>query len=391
MSRYAAALSEHPLTTHAIGETAGQVLEAVGERPDLAVIFVTAHHGGAIEDAARVVHEVLRPAALVGCTAESVVGGNREVEAQPGISLWAGHTGPAVTLHLVATQTPDGVALTGWPEQPLGETSGLVLLADPFSFPVEPFLARMDEDHAGLPVIGGLASAAQGPGGNRLVVDERVVDRGAVGVFLGPSVEVRTVVSQGCRPVGRPLVVTKAEHNVIYELAGRPALERLQELVSTSSTDERELLTKGLHLGHVIDEHKDTFDRGDFLVRNVIGADRESGALAVGELCDVGSTVQFHVRDAVTADEDLRALLAGQAADGALLFTCNGRGTRLFGSPDHDAETVTDALGGVPLAGFFCAGEIGPVGSRNFLHGFTASVALLRSREQPRESTATPG
>ena len=145
-----------------------------------------------------------------------------------------------------------------------------------------------------------------------------------------------------------------------------------------SSDDERELMARGLHLGFVVDEHKAEFERGDFVVRNVIGADRQSGAIAVGAICEVGATVQFHVRDAATADEDLRALVGGHDAEAALLFTCNGRGTRLFGTPDHDAGVVSDAFGGSPLAGFFCSGELGPIGGRNFLHGFTASVVLFR-------------
>ena len=183
--------------------------------------------------------------------------------------------------------------------------------------------------------------------------------------------------SQGCRPLGRAFVVTRAERNMIYELAGRPALDRVQELYQEADEDDRRLLQQGIHVGRVIDEHKPDFQRGDFLVRNVLGADKESGAIAVGDVVDVGSTVQFHVRDAATADEDLRSLLAGECAEAALLFTCNGRGTRLFGTPDHDAEIVSDALGGVPLSGFFAAGELGPVGGRNFLHGFTASLALF--------------
>jgi small ligand-binding sensory domain FIST len=209
------------------------------------------------------------------------------------------------------------------------------------------------------------------------VLDAGVHTSGAVGAFLGPTARLATVVSQGCRPIGEPLVVTRAERNMIYELAGRPALERLTELFEASDPDDKRLLAGGLHVGRVIDEHKLDFQRGDFLVRNVLGGDKASGAIAVGDVVEVGSTVQFHVRDADTADEDLRSLLAGECAEGALLFTCNGRGTRLFGVADHDAEVVSEALDGAPVAGFFAAGELGPVGGRNFLHGFTASIALF--------------
>jgi small ligand-binding sensory domain FIST len=176
------------------------------------------------------------------------------------------------------------------------------------------------------------------------------------------------------------LVVTKAQDNIIFELAGRPALERLVTQAHESlSEDEVSLLEMGgLHVGRVIDEHQESFGRGDFLVRNVVGADRSLGAIAVSDVVPVGTTVQFHLRDAASADEDLRTLFEGKRADAALVFTCNGRGTRLFGEPHHDVRVLAEHLGPVPMAGCFAAGELGPVGGRNFLHGFTASVALLR-------------
>src|SRR5438874_1664241 len=221
---YAAGLSEHPITAAAVGEVAGQVLEGLGagRPPDLAVLFVTAPHAGALEDAARAVRTVLRPGALVGCAAETVVGGDREVEEQAAVSLWAGHTGSVAPFHLRLETTPDGDTLVGWPDPVPATPSALLLLADPFSFPADAFLSRAGDDFPHLPVVGGMASAARGPGGNRLVLDDRVVDHGAVGAFLGPDVGVATVVSQGCRPVGDPYAVTKAERNIVYELAGRP-------------------------------------------------------------------------------------------------------------------------------------------------------------------------
>ena len=217
-----------------------------------------------------------------------------------------------------------------------------------------------------------------GPGDTRLFLDDRVVDTGAVGARL-PGIRIRALVSQGCRPIGNVYTVTRAEENVIHELGGRPPLQRLQELVETLRPEDRELVGRGLHVGRVIDEYKAELERGDFLIRAVIGVDPQSGALAVGDGIEVGETIQFHVRDAATADEDLRTLLEREAEPpaGALLFTCNGRGSRLFSVPDHDASLVSKMLGGLPLAGFNCAGEIGPVGGKNFLHGFTASIALF--------------
>ena len=211
-----------------------------------------------------------------------------------------------------------------------------------------------------------------------MFLDDRVIDTGAVGVRVD-GIRIRALVSQGCRPIGSIYTVTVAEGNVIRELAGRPPLQRLQEVVEALPPEDRELVNRGLHVGRVIDEYKTELGRGDFLIRGVTGVDPQTGALAVGDRIEVGETIQFHVRDAATADEDLRNLLEQEAepADGALLFTCNGRGSRLFPVPDHDASLVSNKLGGLPLAGFNCAGEIGPIGGKNFLHGFTASVALF--------------
>jgi small ligand-binding sensory domain FIST len=228
-----------------------------------------------------------------------------------------------------------------------------------------------------------MASGVGGPGECRLLLDGAVHDHGAVGVLLGGPVGLRWVVSQGCRPVGRPLVVTRAEGNFILELGGKSPLTQLQELWQSLSPDEQRLFQKGLHVGRVLNEYQGEFRHGDFLVRNVMGLDKSSGALAITDRVRVGQTVQFHVRDAQTADEDLRALLRQDRAAhdrppaAALLFSCNGRGTRLFPQPDHDAAAVRAEAGEVPLAGLFAQGELGPVGGRNFIHGFTASLALF--------------
>lgn len=374
-------MSEHPVTAHAVGEVSGQVLERVGERPDLALVFVTPPHAGALEDAVRAVDALLHPLVLLGCAAESVAGPHREVEQSAAVTLFAGRTGPLLPLALDVVPAGEGTAtLSGWPAETPFEPQALVLLADPYSFPAEEVLSLLERTNPQLPVIGGMASAGRGPGGNRLALGTSVRSSGAVGALLGPGVDVETVVSQGCRPFGHPLVVTKAEANVIFELAGRPALERLVSQAHEVLGEEelRLLESGGLHLGRVIDEHRDEFGAGDFLVRNVVGADRRSGAIAVGDVVPVGTTVQFHLRDSRTADEELHAVLRGRRADAALLFTCNGRGTRLFEAPDHDVAVLTEELGRIAVAGFFAAGELGPVGGHNFLHGFTASVALLR-------------
>ena len=375
---FAAGLSQHPSPAVAVGEVVGQVLDGLGGAgPDLALLFVTPPHAGALEDAARAIRELLQPRALLGCAAVSVVGGGHEVEQTPGVVLWAGRTGAVTPFHLTVVDTPDGQTVTGWPDEIPDDPSALLLIPDPFSFPVDPFLQRLGQDQPGLTVVGGMASAARGPGGNRLVIDDRVVSAGAVGVFLPSSLTVTPVVSQGCRPIGSPFAVTRAEDNVIFELAGKPALERLQEVAAGATDADRRLLSEFVHIGRVIDERKIDFDRGDFLMRNVLGADPEVGAIMVNDLVEVGSTVQFQVRDAVSAGEDLTQLMGPHSADAALLFTCNGRGSHMFPEPDHDASLVSTSLGDVPLAGMFCAGELGPIGGRNFVHGFTASVVLI--------------
>lgn len=371
---FAAALSEHPDPAVAIGEATGQVLDGLGGGGvDLALLFVSGPHTRALADAAEVVRTLLAPTTLLGCTAVSVLAGGREVEETAAVSLWAGRFGAVHPLRLAP-----GVAATEPPFTP----SALLLIGDPFTFPAEPAFAAVAERWPGLPVVGGMASAARGPGGNLLLLDEETASAGAVGVFLGPGLDVEPVVSQGCKPIGQPYAVTSVEGNVVRELAGRPAMTRLLELANDGLTPEEvETINRGgLHVGRVIDEHKADFGRGDFLVRNVIGANQSEGWIAIGDDVVLGETLQYHLRDADAADDDLRAMLNGRVADAALVFTCNGRGVHLFDVAHHDASVVEEYLGRPATAGMFCAGEFGPVGGRNFVHGFTASMALLRER-----------
>lgn len=414
-SRFAAALSAHPVPAQAVGEVLGSVLEqlaaapnepvgpAAGRPPDLAVLFATGAHTGAFEDVAAAVRQVLRPGVLLGATAVSVLGGAEELEAAPGLALWAASFPPgvgpslAVRLDTVSGQPgPDGAegwAVRGLPAaavDPDGDPRTLVVLGDPFSFPADVFVDRLHERHSSLAVVGGLASSGRAPGGNRLVLDGTTYDDGAVGVVLPAGVRCTAVVSQGCRPIGDPMTVTRAERNVLYELASEGALEKLTSLIGGLAPDERALAARGLHLGRVIDERAESTAPGDFLIRGVLGATRDTGAIVVGEAIEVGATVQFQVRDAGTADDELRAMLAGRSAASALVFTCNGRGAQLFGRPHHDAELV-EAVAGPAVAGMFCAGEIGPVGGRSFLHGFTASVLLFDSPVAPHVDTPRDG
>ena len=379
VNRYAAALSRHPLAYEAVGETAGEILERFdGERPDLVVCFASVQHGGAFEDVTGGLRKLLEPEVFMGCTAVAVAGGGVEIEREPGLSVFAARFGGGRVGGVVldAERTDEGVSIGGWPDE-LPTRGTLLTLADPFSFPMLDFLRLCNSQVPELTVMGGMASAAAGPGGNRIALDDRILTSGAVGVMCSEDVPIRAVVSQGCRPIGKPLTITRAERNLAHELAGRPAMERLREIVQAATDADRKLMREGLHVGIVVDEHRFDFERGDFLVRNLLGVDQSTGSLAISEPVEVGQTVQFQVRDADAADEDLRYLLAGVSGTGALMFTCNGRGTQLFDSPDHDAAVIAELLGEVPMAGAFCAGEIGPIAGRNFLHGFTASVAVF--------------
>ena len=386
-------LSQHSDPGVATGEIVGHVLETLGVQPDAALLFTSGDHMGHVEEIVATVDELLAPAAFIGTTACSVAAGAREIEQQTAAVLWAGSLGSgqscrARALRLTATSDPstDDVSLAAALDavDAVGDRS-MILLADPYSYPVDSALGHWAERWPRLGVLGGLASGAPRPGGNRIVVDGEVHHSGAAALIFGGSVTVTHLVSQGCRPIGQPYIITEAEGNVVRSLAGVPPLERLQQMFTKLNSADRALVQRGLHVGRVTDESKFSFERGDFLIRGVLGADRDTGAIAIGDGAPVGATVQFHVRDARTADEDLHAALSGAepvalAATGALLFTCNGRGINLFENAHHDAEVIADHTS-AQMGGMFCAGEIGPVGDRSYVHGFTASMALFTDGE----------
>jgi small ligand-binding sensory domain FIST len=386
---FAAALSKRPRTRPAMEEVCDQALARLNGRPDLAVLFFSAHHEDAAATISQTANQRLTPRCFLGCVGEAIIGNGEEMEGAPAISLWLGRWDRPMELnafHLVLEETPDGYSLLGWPDALVTadvKRAAALVVGDPNSFPVDAFLQQVNEDHAGLRIMGGMASGVGRAGGARLLLNDQVLERGAAGVLLQGDVGIRCIVSQGCRPIGRHMVVTRAEENIIGELSGKPPLAQLQQLWQELDANDQQLFQHGLHIGRVINEYQGEFQRGDFLVRNVLGLDRESGALAITDLVRVGQTVQFHVRDAHTADEDLHALLQLDLSAhehppaGALLFSCNGRGTRLFAQPHHDAGVVRAEAGPIPLAGFFAQGELGPVGGQNFIHGFTASVALF--------------
>lgn len=360
-----------------------------GATPDLLCVLVAPGPRDDPDAAAAAGRAAMRRAgarAAFGATAGGVIGDGRGRERGPAVAAWAAVL-PGATVRpfrLASVDAdPDSAIISGLPPV-AGDDRVAALLVDPYTFPTAGFLDRCNRTMPGFPLVGGLASGPGGPGSNRLFVDGEVVGSGAVGVLLGGEVAARTVVSQGCRPIGPPMAVTRADRNLLYELAGAPAYRRLVEIVSALPPGEQELVARGLHLGVAIDEYADEHGRGDFLIRAVLGADERSGVVAVGDVVEVGRTVRFQVRDPAGAREDLVELLGGaeRPGRGALLFSCNGRGEVMFPTPgypgaDHDVRVVRDTLGADGVAGLFAAGEIGPVGGRNHLHGFTASVLVF--------------
>jgi small ligand-binding sensory domain FIST len=383
-------LSEREETTEALTEILAELTGRFSSRPpDLGFLFFSRQHSEGIEAAVSRIREATGVTTLLGCTGESIIGGGREVERSASVSLWLGSL-PGVKItsfDIDCERTPDGFSFPLTPEtafRDAGENACVLLLGEPLSMPVDVYLRRLNEDHPGLPVVGGMASGATGPDENLLLHNDRLRTCGAVGVVLSGDVKVRTVVSQGCRPVGKPLVVTACDRNSMQKLGGRPALACIQELFTSLTPEDRLLFQRAPHIGVVMNESQHAFGPGDFLIRNVIGVDPDKGTIFVGDYLRRGQTVQFHVRDGEAASLDLKTLLEKTAGNGlagtaqaALMFCCNGRGTRLFDTPNHDIDTVLDQLGEIPVSGFFAQGELGPVGDRNHLHGFTTCVVIF--------------
>jgi len=385
---FASSYSRATNVSDAIRSVTGEIRAALDNaEPDFSFLFVSHAHAEGFGQLPSRICEATGTKVLLGCTGETVIGGSEEIESGPALSLWSAVL-PEVRVEPFAVRferTADGIVTSGLPAVPAEGPAvrAVFMLADPSSSAPHTVLDHFDAESPGVPVLGGMASGGRRAGDNRLFYNSREVKDGAVGLIVRGGPRVRSVVSQGCRPIGKNYVVTRAEDNVIHALGGVPPMQRLRELFDTLSDRDAELVRLGLHLGLVMNEYKESFERGDFLISNVVGADPGTGSIAIGTPVRVGQTVRFHVRDAETADEDLQSLLDADRsaspapAQAALLFSCNGRGTRLFPSAHHDAAAIQKIVGPIPLAGFFAQGELGPIGSRNYLHGFTASIALF--------------
>lgn len=391
--QWASAISEQTSLDDAIAECAVSIKTELGGTLDLAVAFVSPHYQNDYERVVSVMEDLLGARHMFGCSGGGVIGNGVEVEQRPGLSITAAIL-PDVEIkgfHMEERHLPDLDAGPDKWEELVGAVGAdnpqFVILADPFSFPVQNLILGLDFAFTGASKIGGLASGAQQQGANALFLNGNVYDSGAICLVLSGNITVDTVVAQGCRPIGSPMRITSSDRNLLAELDGKTPLEVLQGMYQELPERDRLLMSHSLFLGVVMDEFLDTPIQGDFLIRNVVGMDQKTGSLAIGEVLKEGQLVQFHLRDAETSAQDLHAVLERYAVDnrendlpGALLFSCLGRGEYLYGRPNHDTEIFQDALGSVPLGGFFCNGEIGPVSGTTFLHGYTSSFGLFRPK-----------
>ena len=392
--KWASFVSGEPDLHVAVHQAAGQVRARLGGlEPDLVLVFVSAHHADDYPEVPGAIRLHMPLAHVVGCSGGGVVGGGREIEHGPAVSITAAHL-PDVRVQPFHLDPSTVDALAAEPElwhtwvEPGRQPPHFLLLPDPFSCDARELIASLDVAYPGSVKVGGLASGSPEAGGNALFLDDAVFPDGAVGLALGGDIEVDAIVAQGCRPIGSPLFVTRAFRNRILELDGRRPTEVLTELYHELDPADRELFGRALFLGVVMTAGRDRYEHGDFLIRNIVGLDGESGVIAVAEQLEPGQVVQFHLRDAASSRRDLERLLRrysaqnGQEPEAVLLFSCLGRGEGLYGEPDHDSRLIAEYLGGAPVGGFFCAGEIGPVEQRTFLHGYTSSIAVLRRRRR---------
>ena len=395
--RTGAAVAQHPDWRDALTDLVGQIPLLAGEdEVHLALLFASSEYREEFPDLVTRARHLTGARLLVGCSGQGVIGAGREVEGEPALALLAFSLPEAelTAVHLTQEELESCRTPQDWHRLTAvapDDASAWLLFADPFTMDAEALLDGLSAGYPGTPLVGGLASGDPRLRATHLFLNGEVYDRGAVALALGGPYTVRTIVSQGAAPIGETWTITGVQGHIIETIAQRPAYQVLVDTLRALPPAMQRRAQSNLLVGLAMDEHRGEFRRGDFLIRNLMGVDQESGALTVGALPRVGQTIQFQLRDPDAADEDLRELLEQARKElgarrpvGALLCSCNGRGIGLFGTPDHDARTLADLLGPIPVAGFFCNGEIGPVGAHNFLHGFTASIALVIPEETGR-------
>lgn len=392
--KWASSASDDAALEAAIARAASAVRAQLEGCPaDLVIAFASSHHSAGYGRLPELIHSELGAGLLLGCSAGGVIGGGHEIEQRPGLSLTAAFL-PGVTVQPLRLENDalpgPGAEADAW-RRLIGTDPGVephfLALPDPFTFDAETLIRGLDLAYPRSTTIGGIASGGREPGANALFLGAQVYRNGMVGAALHGNLAVDAIVAQGCRPIGQPMFVTGAERNIIRALDGRPPLAVLEELHEQLDARDRQLARHSLFLGVVMKEDRQEYHQGDFLIRNLIGIDSRSGALAVGALVDPGAVVQFHLRDAETSAQDLDAMLTRHQgseplpSQGALLFSCLGRGQFLYGRADHDTDAFRRRVGDVPLGGFFCNGEIGPVSGTTFLHGYTSAFGLFRAKD----------
>ena len=392
------ALSTRPSLEAAVADVVERATAAISAPVDLGIVFISAAFTSEYPRLIPLLKERLPELkVLVGCGGGGIIGMTQpgelqELEDSPALSLTLAHL-PGVqvqTFHVVAEDLPDldsppsaWIDLFNLPPSP---TPQFILLADPFSSKINDLLQGLDFAYPGSVSIGGLANGSQLGGGVGLFCNDQFYREGTVGVAMSGNIVLETIVSQGCRPIGEPCQVSLCERNVILELDEKPPLVVLRDLIESLNESDRQLAQNSLFVGVARDEFKQKLEQGDFLIRNLLGIDPKLGAIAIGERVRPGQRLQFHLRDAQTSAEDLEYLLQSYqrqmqshpAAAGALMFSCLGRGEGLYGKPNFDSELFRRYLNDIPVGGFFCGGEIGPVGGSTFLHGYTSVFGICR-------------
>lgn len=369
------------------GKSIREMRSRLAGPPTLGLVFVGAKLAGSAKEILELIQIEAQVPTLLGCSGAGLIATDKEIEDEAGMAL-ALYSLPGAKLdvfHLTQEQVEEATGPGYWQmETGIEQTNAWLAFGDPYTFNCEAWLNLWNEGYPGCPTLGGLASGDPSAQGTQLYWNSQVFEEGALVMSVGGDVELAGVISQGCTPIGETWTITRAERNLIHEIGNRPAYEVLTQMLNALPDAEKRSLRGNLFIGLVINEYLEEYHRGDFLIRNLIGVDPSTGILAVGALPRVGQTVQFQRRDAAAGTEDIEALLqrasrrlAGKPIYGACLCSCNGRGQRMFGRPHHDAGQVQRAFGPLGLAGFFCNGEIGPIGEKNFVHGYTASLALF--------------
>lgn len=383
------ALSEHPDGRTSIAEVTDTLHEGMrGAAPDLVMLVTSFHHARILPAAAAELRRTLGAGHVLGGTADTVMGDARAPEGRPATSGLALHL-PGAGIRTWRSTPRNALPLSNPHELPAAvgltdDTTAVFILGDPYTTPASrmvPLLSTcMDRP---IPVFGGLLSGASQSGGNCVLLDDLALNEGYAGItFSGLDIDV--ISSEGCKPIGQPLVVTQCTENIMQQLGGRPAVEALQETVEALSPSDQELARTGLVVGQAMDSNKTRFGRGDFELRAVMGVHPERG-IAIAAVPRVGRTIQFHVREPRAADEDLRMLLDGQSLSesplAVLTTSCNARGKAFFGHEAHDGNVLRERLEKPPLWGFHAVGEFGPVGTSSIVHGQSIVAGMLRPRD----------